>query len=146
MRRKNIFMTILVLATFVLSLTLAIGTYIAKGSITGDKGNEIVYEDIENPLMDIGSTSMYWPTISTDRLADSIVSMDGDIDQNIFEEKFEEDFYYKQSIIDDDKFTFEYELIDDRMEVTVDSNIRMYNNSIISNPTHTYTYVLNIDE
>ncbi len=144
MRRKNIFTTLLVIGTFILSLFLAIATYMLRGEVID--GNNIVYEEIENPLMNLGTTTIFWPTVSTDELAKSITSTDGEFDQGIFEDKFEENFKYKQSIIDDDWYTFDYEVKDDKMNVHVDAHVSMYNNSIITNSEHTYTYVLNTNE
>lgn len=133
---------ILILITFFIALILSITGYYFKTT----KEIENNYEQIQIPMHKLEQYEIKWPKISTNKLSKSIIDYEGNINMEKFKEIFETEFNSMIKDIDSDWFTFEYVIIDDELRILVDSNLRMYNESYITNPTHIYSYKLKIND
>lgn len=136
MRKKRLFTTILILMTFIVALFLALGT-LTKNTIEISKDP---YQEWEVPTYTLGpKENISWPTVDTDQLARAFIGYNGEFDSEKFEAifigEFESEFEYENC-------TYEFIYNDDNVSVLVDSKVRMIGDSMVKNPTHTYSYHL----
>ncbi len=165
---KGRLLILLVLSTFLIALGLYIFTipFDKKGDQNG--GGEIIgvvppigippdryeptippigippdrYEPTTPPIGSVMPVKLYWPTISSYELSKSIINYEGGVDKDLFINKFETEFKNSYTGVGKETYTFDYTFYDDSVEVYVDSHLKFVGINKITNPTHTYTYVL----
>lgn len=143
MRRKRLFTTVLILTTFIIALFLALGTLTRKTiDISKDP-----YQEWDKPIYALEQEeTLTWPTIDTDKLSRAFTSYEGNFDRSEFEtifiNEFRDGFEYGNS--ENLDFAFSYD--GENINVIVDSNIRMIGSSLVSNPTHEYSYHLKTND
>ncbi len=141
MKKKRMFTTVLILITFVIALSLALSSVMIS-----KKPNLSIDQDWTNPIHQIDEYHLEWPMINEDVLAESIVSSKGDFDMVIFESLFESEFEKGCNEIGFSYFEFEYIINNKTMNVMASSNLRIYNDKLISNPTHVYSYQIKVNK
>lgn len=111
----------------------------------------LFHEDTANPLIGFGEVTLDWPEIDEDILSQAIVSDKGDVDLELFESIFEEQFtasgFEEALVLNDTGDNGEAELTikfipqgKSKIDVQVNTNRKMYNEDIITNPIYTYEF------
>lgn len=143
MKTKKRFTSVLVVVTFIVALILTFSS-----AFLNMQRNEVIDNTIEwaNPIYDVKYKEISWPTISTDELSKSVIGYNGKVDLEKFQEIFEEQFYSQDLGVDEEWITLDYSEDDGIITVNASSTKTMYNNTFITNPTHTYSYELIVNE
>ncbi len=143
MKTKKRFTSVLVVVTFIVALILTFSS-----AFLNMQRNEVIDNTIEwvNPIYDVKYKEISWPTISTDELSKSVIGYDGKVDLEKFQEIFEEQFYSQDLGVDEEWITLDFSEDDGIITVNASSTKTMYNNAFITNPTHTYSYELIVNE
>lgn len=111
----------------------------------------IIHEDTANPLLEVGEVTLDWPEIDEDILSQAIVSDSGEVDLELFESIFEEQFtasgFEEELVLNDTGDNGEAELTikfipkgKSKIDVIVNTNRKMYNEDMITNPIYTYEF------
>lgn len=145
MKKKRTFTTVLILVTFVVALFLTLGSFVTHNAEVTPPPQ--TYQDWEKPIYNLGDKYyLNWPDVDTDVLSKSIVSYDGDLDSEKFEDLFIQEFEKDESIINLNDCDVEVNKVDDTVDIVIDSNLRMYDSKLIANPEHKYSYHLKVNE